>query len=222
MYNFDRPYWSASIAEFWSRWHISLSTWFRDYLYIPLGGSRVSPSRRQINISVVFLVSGLWHGANWTYVIWGALHSLYYLTELWTKRVREKIVVSLGLNRFPNGSRLLAISSTFVFVCLAWIPFRANSVQDLLIIVQNVVLGLGTWDSFSSADFGVSRFNLLVSFGLILVVELIHMLQGSWATVVDMLAPKPAIIRWAAYQMLLLAIILMGIWSNAQFIYFQF
>src|SRR6185369_6184807 len=102
MKNFDRPYWARSIGEFWHRWHISLSTWFRDYLYIPLGGNRVSKWRWYTNLMVTFLVSGLWHGANWTFVAWGALHGTYLVTSIWTESVRRSFTRAIGLDRLPT------------------------------------------------------------------------------------------------------------------------
>ena len=107
MTNFDRPYSSQSIAEFWRRWHISLSTWLRDYLYIPLGGNRVPPWRRAFNLFFTFLVSGLWHGAAWTFVVWGALHGIYLVLGLWARDVRQTMIRALGLvlqSPFPESA----------------------------------------------------------------------------------------------------------------------
>src|SRR3989339_1447668 len=102
MKNFNRPYFSKSIAEFWKRWHISLSTWFRDYLYIPLGGSRTTAARWQFNLFITFLVSGLWHGANWTFVIWGALNGFYLVFSLWTADIRKRVTDATGISRLPQ------------------------------------------------------------------------------------------------------------------------
>lgn len=128
MQNFRTPYFAASIREFWTRWHISLSTWFRDYVYIPLGGSRVGPLRWMANIAAVFMISGLWHGANWTFVVWGALHGLYYISE-------KKFLA--GVDGLAEGKGLAAalvrtarVLITFGLVCLAWVFFRAVSVSD--------------------------------------------------------------------------------------------
>ena len=131
MKNFDRPYTAKTIREFWGRWHISLSTWFRDYLYIPLGGSRCAKWRHLLNITIVFLVSGLWHGAAWTFVIWGALHALYQVIGILTLPVRNRLLTKIGLS--PDGRVIRAIRTfnTFLLVDFAWLFFRANSTSDL-------------------------------------------------------------------------------------------
>ncbi|MFM7767267.1 MAG: MBOAT family O-acyltransferase, partial [Bacteroidota bacterium] len=134
MYNFRSPYMSASVSEFWSRWHISLSTWFRDYLYIPLGGNRVVKWRWYYNLYITFVISGFWHGANWTFIVWGALHGTY-------------LVVGLLLNEWLKGkfinderrwTRPLKVLMTFTFVCFAWIFFRADSMQSAWIVIAKL------------------------------------------------------------------------------------
>ena len=138
MTNFNRPYFAKNISEFWQRWHISLSTWFRDYLYIPLGGRRVSIPRWYFNLFFVFLVSGLWHGANWTFIIWGALNGFYLVFAIVSKGIRDRITHLVGLNRLPNINRALQIAITFMLVCFAWIFFRANSISDSFLIIKNI------------------------------------------------------------------------------------
>lgn len=125
MTNFRMPYFSRDIAEFWRRWHISLSTWFRDYLYIPLGGSRVGRAKAVRNTFVIFLVSGFWHGANWTFIAWGAVHALLFLPMLLTGRNRKRTGEQRGL---PSGRDLLGMACTFAVVCVAWVFFRADSI----------------------------------------------------------------------------------------------
>ena len=136
--NFDKPYRAISIQNFWRRWHITLSTWFRDYLYIPLGGSRVSYFRWALNILIVFLLSGLWHGAALTFIIFGLLHAVFQIMGRATKGLRDSFWRKLKVN--PDGRVISAIRIviTFLLVCLAWIPFRANSVWDMLSIFQNL------------------------------------------------------------------------------------
>ena len=141
MLNFKRPYFSKSISEFWKRWHISLSSWFRDYLYIPLGGSRVSKWRWQYNLLIVFLLSGLWHGANWTFVIWGALNGIYLIASVWTENARAKLVELSGLSKYPETHKLIKMLITFCLVCFAWIFFRANSLKDALFISGHLFNG---------------------------------------------------------------------------------
>lgn len=135
MKNFDHPYSATSVKEFWSRWHISLSTWFKDYLYIPLGGNRVSKPRHLMNIMIVFLVSGLWHGANWTFVVWGALHGLYQVIDMLTIKYRNRLVEKTGFS--PSSLPVVCIRRlfTFVLVCFAWLFFRANSISEAFMLI---------------------------------------------------------------------------------------
>jgi Predicted membrane protein involved in D-alanine export len=144
MKNFDRPYTARTIKEFWARWHISLSGWFRDYLYIPLGGNRCSTPRYLTNIFIVFLVSGLWHGADWTFVIWGALHGFYQIFGHLTKDVRGKIYARLKVN--PDGAVAARWKNawTFVLVCFAWVFFRANNVTELGILLNRLLFAWGS------------------------------------------------------------------------------
>ncbi len=127
MTNFNRPYFSRSISEFWKRWHISLSTWFKDYLYISLGGNRVSVPRWYFNLFIVFAISGLWHGANWTYIIWGAINGFYLVFAIVTDKSRKRLSSLVYLDRMPKIHHALQILVTFVLACFAWIFFRANT-----------------------------------------------------------------------------------------------
>ena len=144
MQNFDRPYRARTIKEFWSRWHISLSTWFRDYLYIPLGGNRCAPWKRWRNVMIVFLVSGLWHGAAWTFVIWGFLHGAYQIIGGLTLPMREKLAAKLKIDRQSLPFRIWQTAFTFVLVTFAWIFFRANSTGDLVILLRALFTGWST------------------------------------------------------------------------------
>src|SRR6185295_3245012 len=148
--NFRRPYFSESIRDFWKRWHISLMDWLRDYLYIPLGGNRVSRPRWFFNILVVFLVSGLWHGANWTFIFWGALHGTYFIISRVTTNFRDAIVRALRLDRFALLQKWLRIFIVFHLVCFAWIFFRARSIHDGFFIVRKI------------ADFSLGKSNALI------------------------------------------------------------
>ena len=131
MKNFDHPYRAETVKDFWSRWHISLSTWLRDYLYIPLGGNRVGKPRHLLNIFIVFLVSGLWHGAAWTFVIWGALHGFYQIIGTLTYKKRNELLLRVGISHKSFPVRAFRITATFILVSLAWIFFRANSIADV-------------------------------------------------------------------------------------------
>lgn len=228
MRNFDRPYHSASIKEFWSRWHISLSTWFRDYLYIPLGGNRVPKWRWSLNLLIVFMVSGLWHGANWTFVIWGAIHGFYLVFAIWTASVREQLAGAMGLNRLPALKRGLAVAGTFGLVAFAWIFFRAQSLPDALYIATHLHVGLSEQLSSPQAALaallrsGASVPGLVLALAGVAAMETVHLLQARGVGLREALLQRPIWLRWAAYQMAILAVLLFGVYENQAFIYFQF
>jgi alginate O-acetyltransferase complex protein AlgI len=220
MTNFNKPYHAKSLHEFWQRWHISLSTWFRDYLYISLGGNRVSIPRWYFNLFIVFLVSGLWHGSNWTYVIWGALHGFYLVFALITKSFREKINKLLLLNKIP----FLATLTTFLLVAFAWIFFRAANVQTAFYIARHIFSGIS--ELFQNPhhlqeDLGLNNKEMALSILLIIFLEVVQYLQVK-INIVHQLAQKPAYVRFAVYYMLLILIVVFGEFSQRQFIYFQF
>ncbi|NLF80287.1 MAG: MBOAT family protein, partial [Clostridia bacterium] len=175
MLNFDRPYFSRSIAEFWKRWHISLSSWFRDYVYIPLGGNRVKRSRWHMNLLITFLLSGLWHGANWTFVIWGGLNGAYLVLSLLSQNLRHKLVHAFALDRLPRLHRLLQVAITFGLICLAWVFFRANSFADALYMIRAMCCDLNavSFAAFIAFVRGASSFgmyNLLLSLACIVLL----------------------------------------------------
>lgn len=219
MDNFKRPYFSSSVSEFWKRWHISLSSWFKDYLYIPLGGNRVSISRHYLNIFVVFLISGLWHGANWTFAVWGALHGLYILFEKITRTLKDKLLILTRLILFPWFVRFLEIVSTFTLVTIGWIFFRANNLQDAFYILTHLFKGI----SFSSKGIikGVDWLDLSIALGVILFMEFIHLIQEH-RSIRQFLDSKPLVIRWSIYLVIMLLILLFGVFNGTKFIYFQF
>jgi D-alanyl-lipoteichoic acid acyltransferase DltB (MBOAT superfamily) len=224
MTNFDRPYASASVAEFWRRWHISLSTWFRDYLYVPLGGSRVPLPRWCLNILVVFLVSGLWHGANWTYVLWGALHGVYLIASRLTLPVRERVVGSVGLLRYPALLHAARVVVTFVLVSIGWVFFRATSLADatwvlthftrgpLLSRPQEPDVGMNL-SPFKDSNIGIA----LALIGFLLVTEWLMANVPA-----ERAARTPAWVRWPAYYALVVSILWIGVLGSRSFIYFQF
>jgi D-alanyl-lipoteichoic acid acyltransferase DltB (MBOAT superfamily) len=223
MENFRRPYFAQSPAEFWRRWHISLSTWFRDYLYIPLGGNRVSVPRWYLNLMIVFLVSGLWHGAAWTFVVWGGLHGLYVVGQAATRGIRGRLAQRLGLDRRPSASAMLSGFITFNLVCLAWVFFRANSIADAFLLLNN----LAPLTNFAdlNAPWAIIVSNpaqeMALSLGLILLLVMVHWVQEQpWRA--PTLWQRPFWFRWAAYLGLALAIMNLGITEEVPFIYFQF
>lgn len=174
MKNFDRPYTAKTIREFWGRWHISLSGWFRDYLYVPLGGSRCARWRHLLNVCVVFLISGLWHGAAWTFVIWGGLHAVYQVIGILTLGARNRLLEKIGLS--PNGRLVGALRTfnTFLLVDFAWLFFRANSTSDLLKLLAALVSGaawrVGFGDVLAAMGLTVSSVLLIVLSILLLVL----------------------------------------------------
>jgi D-alanyl-lipoteichoic acid acyltransferase DltB (MBOAT superfamily) len=217
MENFRQPYLSLSVHEFWRRWHISLSSWFRDYLYIPLGGSRVAFGRVLLNLFIVFVVSGLWHGANWTFVIWGALHGVYV--------VAESLIARWGGRwTLPAVFRWAIMIS---LVCFAWIFFRANSLDDANYVVANLfnftTESEGLLDPFSDALFP-AEWELAISAALIGVLLLHDWVDARWG-LLPTLRRSPLLIRWAWYYGLAFGIAL-SLWiyvtGTEEFIYFQF
>jgi alginate O-acetyltransferase complex protein AlgI len=224
MDNFNRPYFSKSISEFWRRWHISLSTWFRDYLYIPMGGNRVSIPRWYSNLFIVLLICGLWHGANWTFIVWGGLHGIYLVFSVFSRNMREKIRQLMGLDRVPRLRDYLKGMVTFFLVCFAWIFFRANNLSDAIYIISHLFTGwedLGIQALKATPFFGPLKFNLVVGVVSVGMLLLIHLLQGDnhfdqW------LSKKRVGLRWAVYYSMVLAILLFGHFGSKEFIYFQF
>jgi alginate O-acetyltransferase complex protein AlgI len=212
MTNFDAPYEATSVTEFWRRWHISLSTWFKDYLYVPLGGNRRGTARSIFNKMIVFLVSGLWHGANWTYVIWGGLHGAFVVGEQVGGRAVERPGAPSPL---AGARRWLAGALTFALVCLAWVFFRAQHVGDAWQIVTRVLrLASPSEGPAGALDRKVAFLALAPA---VMVLEAINRRGG----LVARIERWPALTRYALYAALVYSTILLrGV--NAQFIYFQF
>lgn len=233
MRNFDRPYYSKTIAEFWKRWHISLSTWFRDYLYISLGGNRVAKSRWYFNLFITFLISGLWHGAAWTFVIWGGLNGLYLILETLIERPKRNIMGRLGIREDQWRFKIPSVAATFALTCLAWIFFRANSVGDAFYVVGHLGEGLGTamsqvlsgdWAAIRSVvrGFGLSQQDFQIALAAIAFLELVQFLTRG-RTVLAILDLRIRPLRWAIYYGLTAAVLFLGAFNmSQQFIYFQF
>ena len=224
MDNFNRPYFAKSIAEFWKRWHISLSTWFRDYLYIPLGGNRAKTWRWQFNLFITFLVSGFWHGANWTYVAWGGINGFYLICSLWTRDLRQSLCHTSHLDQWPTLHKYLRVGMTFALVCIAWIFFRANTITDAWYILTHLVQGLqrGIKESGPHGEgFALSKYELVVGIGAIGLMEFVHVIQRH-RRIRHMLVDRPWWIRWSLYYAICFSIIYFGVFEQVQFIYFQF
>ena len=224
--NFRQPYLSASVPEFWRRWHISLSSWFRDYLYIPLGGSRVGPGRAYGNLLAVFLISGLWHGANWTFLVWGGLHGFYLVASTWARPARERLAQLTGLAAHPQLRQVGGVVITFALVAYAWIFFRANNLGDAVFISQHLFSGWGNLNSRQVAtlllDFSQHyRPELAVAalgVGIMLLVEYLGRNRSPQVWV----AAQPFALRWGGYVGLALLIFYLGVFNSTSFIYFQF
>ncbi|HEX2724126.1 MAG TPA: MBOAT family O-acyltransferase, partial [Gemmatimonadaceae bacterium] len=224
MTNFDRPYLSRSISEFWSRWHISLSSWFRDYVYIPLGGNRATRPRWYFNLFVTFLLSGLWHGANWTFVIWGALNGFYLIFSLVTRREREAFNRLTGLSSHPVLHAALGVMITFSLTCLAWIFFRADTLGDALHILSAALVRPTAHQIVPDAirAEGISKLEVLYCFLLIAGLMIFEAISTR-INVLRQFRLQPAWVRWPVYYATCMAIWLLGIGTEAKaFIYFQF
>jgi D-alanyl-lipoteichoic acid acyltransferase DltB (MBOAT superfamily) len=217
MKNFAFPYFSRDIAEFWRRWHISLSTWFRDYLYIPLGGSRVSKAKNIRNIFIIFIVSGFWHGANWTFIVWGALNAVYFLPLLLTNNNRNHIDIVANNKALPSIKELSFMLTTFGLTVFAWIFFRAESVTHAV----SYIAGIFNNTLLTVPDFPMRReaVTTIVLVCIFLIIEWIGR-RGDFA--IDNIANKvPQPIRILFYYSIILSIFWYG-GSQQQFIYFQF
>ncbi|HEX6885259.1 MAG TPA: MBOAT family protein [Planctomycetota bacterium] len=214
--NFNRPFASRSIAELWGRWHISLSTWFRDYVYIPLGGSRVGPGRHAFNLMVVFLVSGLWHGANWTFVVWGALHGLFVVVPLLLRLLGP----GGGGARSAPWRTALSVLVTFHLFAFALIFFRAQSLDEALAVVRGIAGGLGSGPLLAGVT-GFDGLELGIALVSIVVLELVQ-LAGARRPLGALVAARPLWARWGLYYAMLLVLLLFGKFDEREFIYFQF
>lgn len=216
MRNFAYPYFSQSLGEFWRRWHISLSTWFRDYLYIPLGGSRVGRSRLVVNIMITFVVSGLWHGASWNFIIWGAIMGVGLLPEALGLTAGSK----LSARDVPGGS-LIAMLRTFALVCLGWVFFRAATLPDALLALRKMVVDLPCGEAW--ANFGLLFDDKVgraapVLIAIIIIIEWLNRSQPHPLTLTD----YPRWARWVVYSIVMWITIIFGSNGQMQFIYFQF
>ena len=207
MSNFRQPYFSTSIKDFWRRWHISLSSWFADYIYIPLGGNRVSLIRHLLNLLITFLISGLWHGANWNFAIWGIVHGFYMITDTLFRRV-----LSFDLK---HNALFKTISPIFCFsmVCLAWIFFRANTITDAFSIINKIFTNPGRpfYDIYVFV-YGVAS----------LAILLIKDAKDAYGVKIGFLHAKSFALRFISFISLIVYIMLFGALSADSFIYFQF
>lgn len=229
MENFNTPYFSRSISEFWRRWHISLGTWFRDYLYIPLGGNRCSKVRRYGNLLITFAVSGLWHGAGWSYLIWGLMHGVYQVVGDWTQGFRQKVNSLFRTKTESFSYKAAQVGITFVLLDVALIFFRAGGVRAALEYCVRIVAKWDPWSLFDGEIYslGLDRpeFNILaVGTVVLFLVDCIRYKKQQ--TFSEFLAQQCVWFRWGVLLAMMAAILVFGIYGirfeSSQFIYFQF
>ena len=227
--NFETPYFAQSVTEFWHRWHISLSTWLRDYVYISMGGNRCSKWRQYWNILVTFMVSGLWHGANWTFLIWGALHGFYQILEKELRPVVRKINGYCHTKTASFGYRFAKAAVTFALVDFAWIFFRADSVKQALYYVKRMISFCDMWSLFDGSLYtmglDVQEIHILM-IGLtgLIVVDCLQYLKQK--KIAELLMGQWCVFRWAILICLIVSCIVFGYYGqgfeSANFIYLQF
>lgn len=228
MENFNAPYLATSVGDFWRRWHISLSSWFRDYLYIPLGGNRKGKARKYINLFIVFAVSGLWHGADWTFVIWGVLHAVYQIIGDITKGFREKAAKALGLKPNSVANRIVKTVVTFILVDFAWIFFRAESISQAFMAIESMLTVFNPWVLMDDSLYGLGigrRSFVLMMLGLLLLM-VVDLMKYRGINIREKIQIQDGWFRCAVVCVAVWFIATVGIWgsayNDASFIYFQF
>ena len=229
MENFNTPYFACSIRDFWSRWHISLSTWFRDYLYIPLGGNRRGRVRKSVNIMIVFLASGLWHGADWSYVGWGGIHGAYQVIGDYLASFREKCIRKLRVNTACFSWKFLQTAVTFVLVVFAWIFFRADSIGDALQYIRRIWVRPTPWVLFNGEIFtlGLDRPEMNILFVAICMLGLVDLVRYRKKMTLDVFLMQQNL--WFRGGVMIGLVVLIFVcgkygvgFDPQQFIYFQF
>ncbi len=226
MKNFDSPYSSKSLTEFWRRWHISLSTWFRDYVYIPLGGSKNGKFKTYFNLFLVFLISGFWHGAALTFIIWGAIHGFILVFEKmfkqWTKRNSTLYLIHKGVNRF----KIISVSFTFTVVCISWVFFRSNSATQAFGVIKQIFTNFNYLVLKIPATYthGLKN-NEFLYLGIFIFLLFLFDYSHRKMNLRQVLNKKNIFIRWSFYVIAIITIAIFGIYgdrTNQEFIYFQF
>lgn len=227
--NFDTPYLSCNIKEFWRRWHISLSMWFRDYLYIPLGGNRCSKSRKYINIIITFLVSGLWHGASMNYVVWGFIHGVYQVAAEIIAPAKSRINRALHINKNTFSYKLGQIIGTFLLTDFAWIFFRCSSLKDAFMYVKRIFLYFNPWILSQGGiyELGIDRANMNVLVLAVLLLFLSDLIRYTRkCTVVDFVLKQNVLFQYICILFIVIFVFVFGaygpIFDKNNFIYFQF
>lgn len=240
--NFKRPFLAETISELWRRWHTSLHEWWKQYLYIPLGGNRVFNSRWHLNILIVFLISGLWHGPDWKFVCWAGIHAWYVLFSQWTKQIRSAIIAFVKIEKFTIVYKTIRILITFILFAIAGIFFRANSISDAVFIVKNSFYGLDVvmrciiamdYENIKSALMNQQKITILgftkpafiseiivlmLAVFLLLTIEIYLEMHSS--TKILRISNRPWYVRWTLYFVLIFSIFFLGMFSGQPFIYF--
>jgi len=225
MKNFDTPYLSTSVKEFWRRWHISLSSWFRDYLYIPLGGSRRGTIRKYLNLLIVFVVSGLWHGAQWSFVVWGFLNGLYQVIGDAISSIRKK---QKSPREISFAERMIRGIATFALIDFTWIFFRANGLSDAFAMIKNIFTYPNPWILFDGSLYlcGLNEKEFFVMLCSLIILFIADLYAHKGISISSAIEKQPIWFRWPVYLIGILSIIVFGVWGSgynaSSFIYFQF
>lgn len=228
MENFNCPYFARSVTEFWHRWHISLTSWFRDYLYIPLGGNRKGKVKKYRNVMIVFLASGLWHGANWTYIIWGGLNGIYQVIEQTTKPFVARLTDKLHIRKNVFSAHLLQTVFTFLLVDFAWIFFRADSIGDAVGFIGRIFTSFNPWIFFDGSlyELGLTQKEFQIAILAIIVLLVVDAIHYKGMRIRPFLAKQQIWFRWAVYMVAICIVLVFGVYGPefdaSQFIYFQF
>ena len=228
MENFNCPYFSKSVSEFWRRWHISLSSWFKDYLYIPLGGNRKGRIRKYFNLMVVFLTSGLWHGAQWSFVVWGGLNGLFQIIGDLLKPIRDKLNKWFKLDRTALSHKIFKVVFTFMLINFTWVFFRANRFLDGIGIIKSMLTNRNWWILFDDSLFklGQDWKNFMVLIAAILILLIADVFKYKGIKIREIILKQELWFRWSVYIFAIVFILVFGIWgpgyNDASFIYFQF
>lgn len=249
MKNFNQPYFALSINDFWKRWHISLTSWFRDYVYIPLGGNRKGKTRKYLNIFIVFLISGIWHGANWTFMFWGILHGLFQIIGDGLKNIRLKVVKFLRIKKYCFSYRLLQRGFTFLLVSLAWVFFRSESIKQAFGMLYRAIAGFSIAGSFGTYDtyyfswipsglfltdggknwflnLGLDSINWIIFISALMAVFVMDIILYKKKSPLVWLDRQNLIFRWIIYLGLIFVVLTLGIYGTgydaSSFIYANF
>ena len=228
MENFNCPYFAETVSEFWRRWHISLSSWFRDYLYIPLGGNRKGTVRKYMNTMVVFLVSGLWHGAQWSYVIWGGLNGLYQVVGGLLTPFKKKFAKKMPTIENSVFMKIARTVVTFILVDFTWIFFRANSLKDGLTLIGRLfeINNPKLLENGALFDLGLNRQNFVVLIIAMMILLIADIAKYNQIKVRERILNANIVIRWSIIVISVVSILIFGIWGSGyqatNFIYFQF